>query len=154
MRRLAFLAVLAVVVLSVVGVALWLGGARSAFVAHGPLPPPPSGPLTFAGSPPQHPFHKEAVNAFTRTIFEADGPGNSRIEVRDLLIPPHGKTELSALPGPAVVELATGSVTISLGEKPQTLGGAMRSLPAGTSAGVENSGPSPAMLRLYIIRAR
>jgi len=130
------------------------GRSQNAFVAHGPLPPPPTGQLTFAGTPPARPFQKEPGNLFARTIFEADGPQNSRIEVRDLLIPPRGKSQIAALPGPAMFELTSGSATIVLNEKPQELDGTIRSLPAGTAVSIENTGALPAMVRLYVIRAR
>ncbi|HKV55158.1 MAG TPA: hypothetical protein VJN94_11025 [Candidatus Binataceae bacterium] len=136
------------------GAAACRGRAQNAFVAHGPLPPPPAGPLKFAGTPPAHPFHKEAGNLYARTIFEANGPTNSHIEVRDLLIPPRGKSQIAALPGPAILELATGNATISFNEKPQAVGNTIRSLPAGTPVSVENPDAHPAMLRLYVIRAR
>jgi hypothetical protein len=45
---------------------------------------------------------------------------------------------------------------MSLGEKAEALvlGSEMKTLAAGTSASIENSGAIPAMLRLYVIRAR
>jgi hypothetical protein len=128
---------------------------QNAFVAHGPLPPPPSGTLKFAGTPPAHPFHKEAGNYYTRTVFETDGPSNSRIEVRDVLIPPRGKSQFAALPGPAVLDLATGTARLMTGGKPEAIAaGAMRSLPAGQALELENPDARPAIMRLYVIRAR
>lgn len=128
--------------------------APQAFVAHGPLPPPPSGSLKFAGTPPEHPFHKEG-ELFTRTIFSTDGPGNSRIEVRDFLIPPHGKGPIAGLPGPAVMDVASGSVNVSSGDKPELMAsGAMRALAAGATVQVENPDAQPTVLRLYVIHAR
>jgi hypothetical protein len=64
MRRSVFLivviaATLLIVVVSVVFVRGW----GEAFVAHGPLPSPPSGSPAFAGVPPQHPFQKDASGA-------------------------------------------------------------------------------------------
>ena len=155
MRRFAFWAVLIAAALLAAGLTLVREGGE-AFVAHGPLPPPPSDSLAFAGVPPRHPFQKDATGALVRTIFEADGPSDTRFEVRDLLIPPHSKSELRALPGPAVIELATGSARLSFGEKAEALdlGAEMKTLAAGTSASVENSGSVAAMLRLYVIRAR
>jgi hypothetical protein len=131
------------------------GRSHDAFVAHGPLPPPPPGPLKFAGAPPEHPFHKEPGNVFERTIFQTDGPNSSRIEIRDLLVPPRTKSQIAALPGPAVLEIATGTATMSLGEKPESIvSGAMRSVPGGKPVQVENPDDHPAILRLYVIQAR
>jgi hypothetical protein len=156
MRRVFLTVVIAATLLIVVVSLVLVRGGGEAFVAHGPLPPPPSGSLAFAGVPSQHPFQKDASGALVRTVFETDGPGDTRFEVRDLLIPPRGKSELRALPGPAIIELATGSAKMSLGEKAEALvlGTEMKTLAAGTSASIENSGPIPAMLRLYVIRAR
>jgi len=131
------------------------GRGHNAFVAHGPLPPPPSGPLKFAGSPPEHPFHKKAGNVFERTIFQTDGPNSSRIEIRDILVPPRTKSHIGALPGPAVMELVTGAATVTLGEKQESIvGGTMQTIPGGKPFQVENPDAHPSMLRLYVIRAR
>src|SRR5713226_3849210 len=90
-------------------------GPRNAYVAHGPLPPP-TGQLKYAGTPPAHPFAKQTGNNYARTVFETDGPGNSHIEVRDLLIPPRSKSIVAALPGPAVMDMASGTTTVSTGD--------------------------------------
>lgn len=154
MRRLAPVVLPAAILIVVAG----LTGCRrshDAFVAHGPLPPPPSGQLKFAGALPEHPFQKEPGDLFARTVFETDGPNGSQVEIRDLLIPPHGKSQMAALAGPAVIELATGTATIVSGTNPEPIViGAMRALPAGQTVEVENPDARPAMLRLYLIRAR
>ncbi len=125
-------------------------------VVSRPLPSPPAGEVKYVGVPPAHPFAKQAGNHFARTVFETDGPSNSHIEVRDVLIPPHSKSTVEALPGPAVMDPArAGNVTLSTGDKPAALaGGALRSLPAGQALAFENSDSRPAMVRLYIIRSR
>lgn len=128
---------------------------KNAFVAHGPLQPPPTGELKYAGTPPLHPFIKQAGNNYARTVFETDGPGNSHIEVRDFLIPPRSKSTLAALPGPAVMELAAGGATLSSGEKAGVLeAGKIQLLPAGKDMEFENPNSRPALIRLYIIRPR
>ena len=123
--------------------------------AHGPLPPPPAGELKYAGSPPAHPFAKQTGNYYSRTVFETDGPDNSHIEVREFLIPPRTKSSVAALPGPAVIDVATGNATLATGDKPEALAvSAMRSLPAGQVLQFENPGARPAIVRLYVIRPR
>jgi hypothetical protein len=120
-----------------------------------PLPPPPTGELKYAGTPPANPFAKQTGNYYGRTVFETDGPGNSHIEVRDVLIPPHSTSSVEALPGPAVVDPTTGKATVSIGDKPETMAvEAMRSLPAGQVLRFENSDSRPAVIRLYVIRGR
>jgi quercetin dioxygenase-like cupin family protein len=125
------------------------------FVVDKPLPPPPAGELKFAGSPPAHAYAKQAGNYFSRTVYETDGPGTTHIEVRDVLIPPHSKASVEAFPGPVVADPSSGRATVSIGGKPETLEpGTARSLPAGQASTFENSDPGPAMVRLYVIRAR
>jgi len=154
MRRLACSVLLAAVLIVGAGLAA-CQRSHNAFVAHEPLPPPPSGPLKFAGAWPEHPFHKEPGNVFARTIFQTDGPNGSRIEIRDILIPPRTRSSIAALPGPAVMELATGTAVLRSGEKPDSMvSGALRSLAAGTAVEVENPDADPSILRLYVIRAR
>lgn len=126
-------------------------------VVDKPLPTPPlAAEIKFAGVPPAHPFAKQAGNYYARTVFETDGPNNSRIEVRDILIPPHAKSAVEALPGPAVMDPAgAGNVTLSIADKLESLAeGTTRSLPAGQAMAIENSDSHPATVRLYIIRSR
>jgi len=123
--------------------------------AKGPLPPPPSGELKYVGSLPAHPYAKQTGNYFLRTVYETDGPGNSHIEVRDVLVPPHTKSAISALPGPAVIEAAIGDPIVTVDNKPEKLPvGAMRQLPSGKDVQFENTGARPAIIRLYVIRGR
>jgi hypothetical protein len=128
---------------------------QNAFVAQGPLPPPPTGTLKFEGTPPAHPFTKAAGGYYARTVFESDGPGNSHIEVRDVLIPPHAKSAVAALRGPAVFELITGEVSLTTGGRAEAMGRmGMGSLPAGKVLELQNLAPRPAVVRLYVILAR
>lgn len=120
-----------------------------------PLPPPPPGELKYAGNPVPHPFTKQEGNHFARTEFETDGPGNSHIEIRDLLIPPKAKSTVLPLPGSAVMDLSNGKVSLAMGGNREELsGGPMRALPGGQSLEFENTESQPATIRLFIIRAR
>jgi hypothetical protein len=120
-----------------------------------PLPVVPAGELKYAGTPPTQPFAKQAGNHYLRTVFEADAPGDTHVEVRDVLIPPRSKSNLAALPGSAVMDLTTGKVMVSLTGKPEELAAsAIRSLPAGQPIALENTEPRPAIVRLYIFRGR
>jgi hypothetical protein len=120
-----------------------------------PLPPPPAGELKYAGNPVPNPFTKQEGNHFDRTAFETDGPGNSHIEIRDILIPPKAKSTVAALPGSAVMDLSNGKVTLAMGDKREELsGGPMRALPGGQALEFENTDSQPASIRLFIIRAR
>jgi quercetin dioxygenase-like cupin family protein len=157
MRR-NFLLVLLLVVVVIAG---WLGyryANRNAFLASGPLPPPPSGQVTFAGSTPEHSFHLEKGNVLARTVFETAAPSNSHVQVRDVMLPPKAKSKLAALPGPALVEVYSGEGKMALGEKEekaeQLTAGSMRSVPAGQVLGFDNPGALPLVLRLYVFEAK
>jgi hypothetical protein len=111
--------------------------------------------LKYAGNPVPHPFTRQEGNHFARTEFETDGPGNSHIEIRDILIPPKAKSTVASLPGSAVMDLSNGKVTLAMGGKREELsGGPMRALPGGQSLEFENAESQPATIRLFIIRAR
>ena len=157
MRR-YFLLVLLLVVVVIAG---WLGyryANRSAFLASGPLPPPPSGQIKFAGSTPEYSFHLEECNVLARIVFEAAAPSNSHLQVRDVMLPPNAKSKLAALPGPALVEVYSGDGTMALGEKAEKsdrlTAGNMRSVPAGQVLAFDNQGALPLVLRFYVFEAK
>ncbi len=126
-----------------------------AFVAHGPLPAPPPGPLEYAGRAPEHPFHRERGNVYLRTVFTTSGPSSSRIEIRDILVPPHAKGELDPLSGPALVEVYPGAGKIGLGKAGEFLSpGTMNSVAKGQVIKFENPGARPVIMRLYLIEAK
>ena len=156
MRRFFLLLLFLVVV-----VTGWLGyryANRRAFLSGGPLPPPPSGQVAFAGSTPEHSFHLEEGNVLARTVFEAAAPSNSHIQIRDVMLPPNAKSKLAALPGPALVEVYSGDGTMALGEKAERsdrlTAGNMRSVPAGQVLAFDNQGALPLVLRLYVFEAK
>ena len=127
----------------------------SGTVGPRPLPPPPTGDVKFAGAPPAHPYAKAEGNYFARTAFETDGPADSHIEIRDVLIPPHGKSEVAELAGAAIAELESGNATVSSGDRHDALApGAQRALASGRTLQFENPDARPAVVRLYIIRER
>jgi hypothetical protein len=125
-------------------------------IVNKPLPPPPPpAEAKYAGASPAHPFAKQPGAYYARTLFESDAPGNSHVEIRDVLIPPRSKSNLAALPGSAVMDLAAGQVSVSIGGKAEGVAaGTMRSLPAGQALALENADSHPAIVRLYVIRAR
>jgi len=124
-------------------------------VIRRPLSPPPPGNLKYAGAPPLQPFASRPGNHYARTVFETDGPGNSHLEVRDILVPPRSRSSIAVLPGFAVLDLAASKATVSVGGKLQTApAGRIQSLPMGQSLDLENSDLRPAIVRLYVFRAR
>lgn len=142
-------------------IASWLGyryANRSAFLATGPLPPPPSAQVPFAGSTPEHSFHLEEGNVLARTVFEASAPSNSHVQVRDVMLPPKAKSKLAALPGPALVEVYSGDGNLAVGEKEERTdrltAGNMRSVPAGQVLAFDNQSALPLVLRLYVFEVK
>jgi hypothetical protein len=131
---------------------------RKAFVAHHALPSPPSQQVTFAGTTPEHPFHLEAGNVLWRTVFQGVGPASSLVEVRDFLLPPHAKSELAALPGPAVLDVYSGEGALSLGQEGQKgerlVPGQMRSVPAGQVLVFDNQGAYPMTVRAFVFEVK
>jgi quercetin dioxygenase-like cupin family protein len=147
------------VVVSVVVVILlaWIAyrfANREAFVAQGALPAPPD-QVTFAGGTPEHPFKLEAGNILSRTVFRTAVRSNAEVEVRDVMLPPHAKSQLQPLPGPALLDTYSGEGTISLGEKAERLSaGQMRSVPAGQALSFDNPGAYPLVLRFYVFEGK
>lgn len=154
MRRRLLLATVVVVILLLAWIAYSLAD-RKAFVARGPLPPPPSDQVTFAGVAPEHPFHVAAGNILSRTVFQSSAPSNTQVEVRDFILPAHAKSQLAALPGPALLEVYSGEGALKLNEKSERLtAGNMRSVAAGEVLAIDNSGTLPVVLRLYLFEAK
>jgi hypothetical protein len=151
----SFLIAYALIVAAVAGFTVYQRSEPTPPIVNKPLPPPPSGELKYAGNPVAHPYMKQEGSYFARTVFEIDGPNNSHIEVRDILIPPKSKSTVAALPGSAVMDLSEGKATLTISGKREELSeGLMRSLPAGQALEFENTESRAATIRLYIIRGR
>lgn len=156
MRSAGFLITAALVLAAVVSFTACQQTPTGPPTVNKPLAPPPTGEVKYAGLLPAHPFSKQAGNYFTRTVFETDGPSNSHIEVRDILIPPNSKSSVEALQGTAVVDPSGAEkLTLSTGDKREALAAsAFRSVQAGQALEFENADSRPATIRLYVIRAR
>ena len=139
-------------------VLLFVACNRKAFVAHGPVPAPPSQQVTFAGSTPSPPFHLDEGNVLSRIAFQAAGPSNSVIEVRDYLLPPHAKSRVGALPGPALLDIYSGEGALSLGQQGEKgerlVPGQMRSIPAGQALVFDNQGEHPMAVRAFVLEVK
>jgi hypothetical protein len=153
MRRGLLFAVIAAVIVLLILVAYRFAN-RKAFVARGPLPPPPE-QVTFAGITPEHPFQLGAGNVLSRTVFRTAVPSNAQVEVRDVMLPAHAKSQLGPLPGPALLDTYAGEGTVSIGENAIAIStGQMRSVPAGQTLGFDNPVAYPLVLRLYVFEAK
>ncbi|HVH30209.1 MAG TPA: hypothetical protein VNA31_00885 [bacterium] len=146
--------------LLVIVVVAWFAyrlASREAFVALGPLAPPPAGPLVFAGQTPRHPFHLEGDSVLARTVFATATPSNAHVEIRDVVLRPNAKSQLPALPGPAVIEVYSGegSVTVGRGETGERLTSErIHLVPGGQVLSFDGVGARPLVLRLYVFEAK
>jgi len=151
-RRLLLVSIVIVVLL-----AAWIGyrfANREAFVAQGALAAPPD-QVTFAGPTPDHPLKLEAGNILSRTVYRTSVASNAEVEVRDVMLPPHAKSRLQALTGPALLDTYSGEGTLSLGERTERLAaGQMRSVPAGQALDFDNPGAYPLVLRFYVFEGK
>ncbi len=146
---------LSLIVLAIIAWIAYRLANPKAFVDRGPLAPPPSGEVQFAGATPQKAFHLEEGNVLARTVFSAPGPANSQIEVRDYRFPPHARSRLAALPGPAVLEVYAGTGAVTLGGKSEDLaGGEVKSVAAGQALEFDNRGDYPLVVRFYIVEGK
>jgi hypothetical protein len=152
---------LLVVILIVLAGISWYGYSyanRLAFVSNNALPPPPEqGSITFAGPTPANSFHAEEGNVLSRTVFEADAPSNSHVQIRDYMFPPNAKSKLAALPGAAVLDVYSGEGTLSVGAEDageHLVPAAVKSLPAGQSLMIDNQGARPFVVRVYVFEAK
>jgi mannose-6-phosphate isomerase-like protein (cupin superfamily) len=69
----------------------------------------------------KNPYKEVSTNLLARTVFEATGPAGTKIEVRDLFVPPGKTAEKVSLPGPALLEVLSGDGKMISGEKSQEL---------------------------------
>jgi hypothetical protein len=153
MRR-GLLFTVVVVVIVLLAWAAYRFANRKAFVAQGALPPPPQ-QVIFAGVTPDHPFQLGAGNVLSRTVFQTPIPSNAQVEVRDIVLPAHAKSQLGPLPGPALLDTYAGAGTMSIRENAVAVSaGHMQSVPAGQTLGFDNPGAYPLVLRLYVFEAK
>ena len=154
-------ALLVVILLVLAGIG-WYGYSyanRQAFLSNNALPPPPEqGSITFAGPTPANSFHAEEGNVLSRTVFEADAPSNSHVQIRDYMFPPNVKSKLAALPGAAVLDVYSGEGTVSVGAEgaagEHLVPAAVKSIPAGQSLIIDNQGARPFVVRVYVFEAK
>lgn len=155
MRRRWVLAIIVVAVLA----AVWISHSvanRKAFVARGALASPAADQVSFSGNIPKHPFRLQAGNVLSRTVFQTAASSDSRVEIRDLVMPARARSHLEPLPGPTVLDVYSGEVTLTVGngEGEHLTSHALRSVPAGQPLIFENPGTYPVVLRLYVFEAK
>lgn len=105
----------------------------------------------FSSFTPTHPYADAGNNLLTRTVFETQGPADTRIELRDLFVAPGKAAEKVSLPGPAVLEVLGGEGRIVMGDKAQKLvQGTSLSVAQNTAFSLESRGIAPLVLRTRI----
>ena len=57
-----------------------------------------------------------------RTIFRDQGPDNSNIEIREVIIGARALVRLDPLPGPALIDLRSGEGSLQAGDRSIQLG--------------------------------
>jgi len=124
---------------------------------RGLLPAPPPSAYQESGSHPEKPFVPiSGEHAFSRSVFqEPSGPANTRIEVVDLVIAPRQSLQMPAGAGPVVIDLRSGTGTVSAGTR---LSGLSLQSPVSVAAGfpfaIKNPGLLPLMVRLYKVEGK
>jgi len=140
-------------VLAVSGLAFGQNGSHS---DTGPLPPPPSGTAAYVGQPPTNPFESLGTQEGSmRTIFLGQGPDNSNIEIREVIIGARALVRLDPLPGQALVDLRSGEGSLQAGDRSIQLGVSnVISVASGVALEFRNSGDVPSVLRIYLVGVR
>lgn len=106
---------------------------------------------------PPHPYQQLNNDGYVRFIFGANAPGNLVVELRSIFIKGGGKTQLSSLPGPGLLEVRNGAGTISLGRhrKPSALDPTkLTTLDMHQVATLNNTGEQPLVIQLYLFEAK
>jgi hypothetical protein len=121
-----------------------------------PLPPPPPGAAAYTSAPPAIPFQSLGTQAGSmRTVFQGPGPGNLKIEIRELMVGPRTAVRLDPLPGPALVNPRSGEGSLKAGDRAERLGIAnVVSAPSGVPLEFQNSSEAPLVLTLYLVEVR
>jgi hypothetical protein len=140
-------------VLAVSGLALGQDGSHR---DTGPLPPPPSGAAAYVGRPPEIPFERLGTqDGSMRTIFQGQGPNNSNIEIREIIIGARAFVRLDPLPGQALVDLRSGEGSLQAGDRSIQLGVSnVISVASGVPIEFRNSSDVPSVLRIYLVEVR
>jgi hypothetical protein len=119
------------------------------------LPEVPANNKNFSRYRPANPFSPAGDNLFTRTVFAADGPPGYRLEVRELIVTAHKRTEAISLPGGALFEVRYGSGALDEGGKRREIkAGSTFLITEGETVTMENTSELPLVARVYLVKAR
>jgi hypothetical protein len=129
---------------------------RGAREGHGLLPPPPAGQLPVAGGEPTAPFDQQlAKGVLARSVLRTPGPSDTEIQIRDIIVGPHAETRLETLPGMVIVDVRSGTGSLSVGTKTMQLSMQQPVSLQGGETGVLRGGDRvPLALRLYVVKGK
>jgi hypothetical protein len=140
-----------------VAVALTASGLASAQndIDTGPLASPPAGAPEYNAQAPAIPFERIGTQGGSmRTLFQGDGPGNSRVEIRELIIGPRAIVELQPLSGAALLDPRSGTGSVKAGERTEQLSSGVVAVSARTPLAISNSGDAALVVKLFIVETR
>jgi hypothetical protein len=90
-----------------------------------------------------------------RTIFQGQGPDNSNIEIREVIIGVRALVRLDPLSGQALVDLRSGEGSLQAGDRSLRLEVSnVRSVASGVPLEFRNSSDVPSVLRIYLVGVR
>lgn len=121
----------------------------------GPLPPPPAGAAEYNAPAPAIAFERIGTQVGSmRTLFQGAGPGNSRVEIRELIVGPRAVVELQPPSGPVLLDPRSGVGSVEAGGRTEQLSsGAVVAAP-GVPLAFHNSSDAALMVKLFIVEAR
>jgi hypothetical protein len=148
------MSVLSISALAIAATSLALAQGGGGHEDTGPLPDSAAGnPATVR--PPSVAFERLGTqNAGIRSIFGGTGPDNANVEIRELIVAPHGTVRLDPVPGTTLVDPRGGEAVLRVDGQPPTRGGTgVTTVPAGEPLEI-TGGDTPSILRLYSVEVR
>jgi hypothetical protein len=91
-----------------------------------------------------------------RTLFQGAGPGNSRVEMRELIVGPRAVVELQPLSGAALLDPRSGTGSVKAGERTEQLssGGGVVPIAPSVPLAILNTSDAALVVKLFILEAR
>jgi hypothetical protein len=112
-----------------------------------------AGDQNFSSYKPANPYAEIAPGVLMRTVFQAPGPGQSHVEVEDIVVDAGKKGENIKLPGAAFIQVRAGAGTGIAGGKPLALPpGASFTVAQGESFTLQSTSPQPLVLRVQLVK--
>jgi len=122
----------------------------------GPLPPPPPEAAPHTGAARIVPFERlGAQDGSIRTVFQGPGPGNTNIQIRDVIVGPKAVVRLDPSKGPAVIDTRSGEGSLKVGDRTVRLDIAdVVSAAPGLPLELQSTTDAPLVLIIYVVEGR